>query len=74
MSFIQVKEGMTNGNIVATRKGIESMESKNLFRMGRSFRRRFTEKSGLLSGASCHNGRFLCVVENKQDAIELIWL
>jgi len=60
-------------NIVATRKSIESMESKKPFPeswaglSGSDLQK----VSGVLTAKFCHNGRFLCVSENMEDAIGL---
>ncbi len=60
-------------NVVATRKSVESMDSKKPFPEGWAGQKdEDLEKVSGVSGAKfCHNGRFLCVAENKQSAIEL---
>lgn len=60
-------------NIVATRKTPDSMESKKPFpEHWAGFLEADLQKiTGFASAKFCHNGRFLCVTENKQDAIEL---
>lgn len=63
-------------NIVATRKNIESMESKKPFPgswaglSGADLQK----VSGVPTAKFCHNGRFLCVAEKREDAIELATL
>lgn len=63
-------------NIVATRKNIESMESKKPFPVdwaglsGDDLQK----VSGVLTAKFCHNGRFLCVAEKREDAIKLATL
>jgi len=60
-------------NIVATRKSIESMENKKSFPedwagiSGEDLQK----VTGVATAKFCHNGRFLCVVKKKQDAIKL---
>ena len=60
-------------NVVATRKNIESMESKKPFPStwaglsGADLQK----TTGVSTAKFCHNGLFLCVAEKKQDAIEL---
>ncbi len=60
-------------NIVATRKNAESMESQKPFPEDWAglMDEELQKITGVLSAKFCHNGRFLCVAENKQDAIEL---
>ncbi len=60
-------------NIVATRKTPESMESKKPFpETWAGFLEADLQKiTGVATAKFCHNGRFLCVAEDKQDAIEL---
>ncbi len=60
-------------NVVATRKSVESMESKKPFPESWTGQRDedLEKVSGVVGAKFCHNGRFLCVVENKQSAIEL---
>lgn len=60
-------------NVVATRKSIESMESKKPFpeSWGGQRDEDLEKASGVLGAKFCHNGRFLCVAKNKQSAIEL---
>ncbi len=60
-------------NVVATRNNPNSMESKKPFPLDwAGFSGEELQKvTGLASAKFCHNGRFLCVAETKQDAIEL---
>lgn len=63
-------------NIVATRKNIESMESKKPFPAdwaGLSASD-LQKVSGVMTAKFCHNGRFLCVAEKLEDAKELATL
>jgi uncharacterized UPF0160 family protein len=60
-------------NIVATRKSIETMESRKPFPAewaGLSVTD-LQKVSGVATAKFCHNGRFLCVAEKREDAIEL---
>ncbi len=60
-------------NVVATRKNIESMESKKPFPSdwaglsGEDLQK----VAGVATAKFCHNSGFLCVAKEKQDAIEL---
>ncbi|MDQ5883276.1 MAG: hypothetical protein QG654_189 [Patescibacteria group bacterium] len=66
-------KGQNDWNVVATRKSPDSMESKKPFSenwaglSGSDLQK----TSGVPGAKFCHNGRFLCVAENKQDAIAL---
>lgn len=63
-------------NVVATRKNIESMESKKPFPAAWAGLSGvdLQKVSGVPTAKFCHNGIFLCVAEKKQDAIELATL
>jgi uncharacterized UPF0160 family protein len=60
-------------NVVATRKNIESMESKKPFpaEWAGLSGADLQKTTGVLTAKFCHNGAFLCVSGNMQDAIEL---
>ncbi|MDQ5901604.1 MAG: hypothetical protein QG580_319 [Patescibacteria group bacterium] len=63
-------------NIVATRKNIESMESKKPFPGEWAGLSGFDlqKVSKVMTAKFCHNGRFLCVAEKLEDAKELATL
>ena len=60
-------------NVVATRKNIESMESKKPFPSAWAglSGADLQKISGISTAKFCHNGLFLCVAEKRHDAIEL---
>jgi uncharacterized UPF0160 family protein len=60
-------------NIVAARKNKDSMESKKPFpETWAGFSDRELQKvTGISTAKFCHNGRFLCVAEKREDAIAL---
>lgn len=60
-------------NILATRKNIESMESKKPFpeSWGGLRDTELQKVTGVKTAKFCHNGRFLSVARNKEDAILL---
>lgn len=60
-------------NICATRKSVETMESKKPFPESWAGLQNddLAKASGVSSARFCHNGRFLCTASSKEDAINL---